>query len=45
MPILEHLDGTPPLTESLVITEYLEDRWPRMAEQSAQQRAAVRLFV
>jgi len=45
VPILEHLDGTPPLTESLVITEYLEDRWPRMAEQSAQQRAAVRLFV
>jgi glutathione S-transferase len=30
VPILEHLDGTPPLTESLVITEYLEDRWPKI---------------
>jgi len=45
VPILEHLDGTPPLTESLVITEYLEDRWPKMSEHTAQQRAAVRLFV
>ena len=45
VPVLEHLDGTPPLTESLVISEYLEDRWPKMAEESAQQRAAARLFV
>lgn len=46
VPVLEHMDGgSPPLVESLVITEYLEDRWPKMSEESAQQRAAVRLFV
>ena len=28
-----------------MITEYLEDRWPKMSEETAQQRAAVRLFV
>mmetsp|Transcript_8668 Transcript_8668/g.17449 ORF Transcript_8668/g.17449 Transcript_8668/m.17449 type:complete len:179 (-) Transcript_8668:253-789(-) len=40
------MDGdSPPLVESLVITEYLEDRWPKMSEETAQQRAAVRLFV
>jgi len=46
VPVLEHLDeSAPPLVESLVLCEYLEDRWPQMAEQSAEQRAAVRLFV
>ena len=46
VPVLEHLDdGSPPLVESLVIAEYLEDRFPVMATRSAEQRAAVRLFV
>jgi len=46
VPVLEHLDeGSPPLVESLIVCEYLEDRWPMMAELTAQQRAAVRLFV
>lgn len=46
VPVLEHLgEGSPPLVESLVLCEYLEDRWPIMAELTAQQRAAVRLFV
>ena len=31
--------------ESLVICEYLEDRWPASEARSAQRRAACRLFV